>query len=130
LAGSHQDVGMERGIERYRFGARHGDDDGSRHELIGDGTISRPPLAGLDWLGGDSFDGAGSRSPGAVISDGQLIDRRCSWTRSSSDVGQLFDHFVCDLLAIRPKRTSLVAPHMSAFGGKADMAFCGANVCF
>src|SRR5262249_21365106 len=83
LAGSHQDVGMERGIERYRFGARHGDDDGSRHELIGDGTISRPPLAGLDWLGGDSFDGAGSRSPGAVISDGQLIDRRCSWTRSS-----------------------------------------------
>ena len=27
--------------------------------------------------------------------------------------------------AIGPKRTSLVAPHMSAFGGKADMAFCG-----
>jgi hypothetical protein len=26
--------------------------------------------------------------------------------------------------AIGPKRTSLVAPHMSAFGGKADMAFC------
>jgi hypothetical protein len=24
--------------------------------------------------------------------------------------------------AIGPKRTSLVAPHMSAFGGKADMA--------
>jgi hypothetical protein len=32
--------------------------------------------------------------------------------------------------AIGPKRTSLVAPHMSAFGGKADMTFCGANVCF
>jgi hypothetical protein len=50
--------------------------------------------------------------------------------------------------AFGPKRTSLVAPHMSAFGGKADMtlmrksafavaiggkadiAFCGANVCF
>ena len=27
--------------------------------------------------------------------------------------------------AIGPKRTSLVAPHMSAFGGKADIAFCG-----
>jgi hypothetical protein len=27
--------------------------------------------------------------------------------------------------AIGPKRTSLVAPHMSAFGGKADMALCG-----
>ena len=30
--------------------------------------------------------------------------------------------------AIGTKRTSLVAPHMSAFGGKADMAFCTANV--
>ncbi len=28
--------------------------------------------------------------------------------------------------AIGPKRTSLVAPHMSAFRGKADMPFCGA----
>jgi hypothetical protein len=26
--------------------------------------------------------------------------------------------------AFGPKRTSLAAPHMSAFGGKADMAFC------
>jgi len=24
----------------------------------------------------------------------------------------------------------MVAPHMSAFGGKADMAFCAAYVCF
>jgi len=32
--------------------------------------------------------------------------------------------------AFGPKRTSLVAPHMSAFGGKADMTFGGANVCF
>jgi hypothetical protein len=24
-----------------------------------------------------------------------------------------------------PKQTSLAAPHMSAFGGKADMTFCG-----
>jgi hypothetical protein len=29
-----------------------------------------------------------------------------------------------------PKRTSLVAPHMSAFGGKADMTVCIAHVCF
>jgi hypothetical protein len=27
--------------------------------------------------------------------------------------------------AIGPKRTSLAAPHMSAFGGKADMRLCG-----
>jgi hypothetical protein len=32
--------------------------------------------------------------------------------------------------AIGPKRTSLAAPHMSAFGGKADMTFCAANVCY
>ena len=30
--------------------------------------------------------------------------------------------------AIGPKRTSLVAPHMSAFGGKADMAYCGMSL--
>jgi len=27
--------------------------------------------------------------------------------------------------AFGPKRTSLVAPHMSAFGGKADITVCG-----
>jgi hypothetical protein len=32
--------------------------------------------------------------------------------------------------AFGPKRTSLFALHMSAFGGKADMTFCGAHVCF
>ena len=31
--------------------------------------------------------------------------------------------------AIGTKRTWVVAPHMSAFGGKADMAFCAAYVC-
>jgi hypothetical protein len=30
--------------------------------------------------------------------------------------------------AIGPKQTWAVAPHMSAFGGKADMPFCGAHV--
>jgi len=30
--------------------------------------------------------------------------------------------------AIGPKRTSIVAPHMSAFGGKADMAIALRNV--
>src|SRR5215471_10992151 len=30
--------------------------------------------------------------------------------------------------ALGPKRTSLVASHMSAFGGKADMAFCGISL--
>ena len=32
--------------------------------------------------------------------------------------------------AIGTKRTSLFALHMSAFGGKADMTYCTANVCF
>jgi len=31
--------------------------------------------------------------------------------------------------AIGPKRTSANAPHMSAFGGRADMTLCGANLC-
>jgi len=30
--------------------------------------------------------------------------------------------------AIGPKRTSLIAPHMSAFGGKAEMAFFGMSL--
>src|SRR5262249_19006950 len=30
--------------------------------------------------------------------------------------------------AFGPKRTSPVAPHMSAFGGKADTAFCGISL--
>src|SRR6476469_7034845 len=30
--------------------------------------------------------------------------------------------------ACGPKRTSLVAPHMSAFGGKADMTVCGKSL--
>jgi len=37
---------------------------------------------------------------------------------------------VIAMSAIGPKRTSLVAPHMSAFRGKADMACCGAYVGF
>jgi hypothetical protein len=32
--------------------------------------------------------------------------------------------------AIGTKRTYRVAPHMSVFGGKADMTYCGAHVCF
>ena len=31
--------------------------------------------------------------------------------------------------AFGPKQTCPSAPHMSAFGGKADMTFCGAHVC-
>ena len=33
-----------------------------------------------------------------------------------------------EMSAIGTKRTSASALHMSAFGGKADMAFCTANV--
>ena len=34
------------------------------------------------------------------------------------------------MTAYGTKRTSLFAPHVSAFGGKADMGYCTANVCF
>jgi ABC transporter substrate binding protein len=40
---------------------------------------------------------------------------------------------VIELIAMSaygPKRTSLDAPHMSAFGGKRTWPFCGANVCY
>jgi hypothetical protein len=30
--------------------------------------------------------------------------------------------------ALGPKRTSLIAPHMFAFGVRADMAFCGISL--
>jgi hypothetical protein len=40
----------------------------------------------------------------------------------------------CDDIAVMsasgPKQTWASALLMSAFGGKADMTFCGANVCF
>ena len=41
------------------------------------------------------------------------------------------EHFPAALMsAFGTKRTSSSAPHMSAFGGKADMRFCTAYVCF
>ena len=48
----------------------------------------------------------------------------------SSQLRQRADEMIEWLMsAIGPKQTSL-ATHMSAFGGKADMAVCIANVCF
>jgi len=38
---------------------------------------------------------------------------------------RLTGHVGALMSAFGPKRTSLVAPHMSAFGGKADMTVCG-----
>ena len=35
---------------------------------------------------------------------------------------------ICQCPLLAPWRTWTSAPHMSAFGGKADMTFCGANV--
>jgi putative tryptophan/tyrosine transport system substrate-binding protein len=51
---------------------------------------------------------------------------------NAADIERSIEAFALAALlrsAIGPKRTSLVAPHMSAFGGKADMASCTANVC-
>jgi len=41
-----------------------------------------------------------------------------------------FEQCFARMSALGPKRTSTTALHMSAFGGKADMTFCGANVRF
>src|SRR5262245_8450040 len=52
-----------------------------------------------------------------------MLPHRCDYIR------WCFAH-VAVASAIGPKRTSLVAPHMSAFGGKADMRYFTAYVCF
>jgi hypothetical protein len=39
-----------------------------------------------------------------------------------------FGFAALQMSAFGPKRTSVIATHMSAFGGKTDMAFCSANV--
>ena len=60
-----------------------------------------------------------------------LYDRKTSLTFGETAVRRSF--CLPDQLrmsAIGTKRTYRVAPHMSAFGGKADMAFCAAHVCF
>jgi len=51
--------------------------------------------------------------------------------KEALSVGSLFD-FEMDsaMSAFGPKRTWPSALHMSAFGGKADMMFCTAYVCF
>ena len=45
-------------------------------------------------------------------------------------LGGKADTGLAPMSAIGPKRTSKVAPHMSALGGKADMPFCAAYVGF
>ena len=62
-------------------------------------------------------------------------DRRTPPVRAedvtSQNVGPEWDKPTIDVLsAIGTKRTSASAPHMSAFGGKADMTYCAAHVCF
>jgi hypothetical protein len=54
-----------------------------------------------------------------------------SWLQTTNDCQSLSAtevKLVEPMSAIGTKRTSLVALHMSAFGGKADMRFCTANV--
>jgi len=65
---------------------------------------------------------------------GDWSDRRKFRTRT---VEIVWSHFramrvktVGVMSAYGPERTSQVAPHMSAFGGKADNTFCSASVCF
>jgi ABC-type uncharacterized transport system substrate-binding protein len=49
--------------------------------------------------------------------------------KTAKTIGLTVPPTLCGAMsAIGPKPTSQVAPHMSAFGGKADMAYCSANV--
>ena len=54
----------------------------------------------------------------------------CALTVNSNGDGANPDRIGKERTAFGTKRTSLVAPHMSAFGGRADMTFCPAHVCF
>ena len=49
--------------------------------------------------------------------------RRCA--AHATRAGRRGDRIRAAMSAIGPKRTSVSAPHMSAFGGKADMTVCG-----
>jgi putative tryptophan/tyrosine transport system substrate-binding protein len=56
--------------------------------------------------------------------DGENVTIEYRWAE-----GQ-FDRLLARADEVCPKRTSLDAPHMSAFGGKRTWPFCGANVCY
>ena len=65
------------------------------------------------------------REAASLISEGAMVA-----AVSRSLAGPTIESDDVFMSAIGTKRTSLVAPHMSAFGGKADMAFCTAHVRF
>ena len=52
------------------------------------------------------------------------------WGWDHFSIGKSISVLNCGMSAIGTKQTYRVAPHMSAFGGKADMIFCAAHVCF
>src|SRR5262245_60096535 len=47
------------------------------------------------------------------------------WRQGALSACSACDGHTSTMSAIGPKRTSLAAPHTSAFGGKADMGYCG-----
>ena len=53
-----------------------------------------------------------------------------SYASGFSSAAQMAGNLANAMSAYGTKRTYRVAPHMSAFGGKADKPFCTANVCF
>jgi hypothetical protein len=81
-------------------------DQNSRHARSM--LVSDPPLIVMCNLGGRIARWMGGLNTAAEALIGQI-----QWTPMS---------------AFGPKRTCTAALHMSAFGGKADMPFCDANV--
>jgi hypothetical protein len=65
--------------------------------------------------------------------DAHLESPKCKWFRPNARLDDSGHHWILardGLSAYGPKWTCTAALHMSAFGGKADMPFCTANVCY
>src|SRR5262249_46255605 len=72
-------------------------------------------------------DREGARDHGApgAAAGGRRNHRLSRIAAHAARASQRGDRMIAQMSAIGPKRTSTTAPHMSAFGGKADMTFCG-----
>jgi hypothetical protein len=85
-----------------------------------DAAVAAPTLRGFNWQ-------RSAGSPCRFLALSGHSDSACEC--AISGVKQILV-FAAQMSANGPKRTSLVALHMSAFGGKADIVSSAQNVCF